>query len=80
MEQYIYRGENEKEFYKAFIHNVRCDYFKEPTDNNEVENPYGIIVVPKDYDTCWMAERNYYLGWKVVVAPVALQFIKGINS
>ena len=68
MEKYIYRGENEKEFYKAFIHNVRCDYFKEPTDNN------------KDYDTCWMAERNYYLGWKVVVAPVAMQFIRGMNS
>ncbi len=31
----------------------------------------------KDYDTNWMAYRNFYLGWKVVISPVAERFIKG---
>lgn len=76
MDQYIYRGENEKDFFLAFVHNVRCDYRKEPTDDSVVDLPYGTIVVPKDYDTSWMAYRNFYLGWKVVIAPVAEKYIK----
>lgn len=80
MEQYIYRGESEKDFYMEFVHNVRCDYLKSSTDDRKVESPYGTIVVPKDYDTCWMANRNFYLGWRVVVAPVAKEFIKGFNG
>ena len=76
MNQYIYRGQSEEDFGKEFIHNVRCDYLSDVQDDSFVENPYGTIVVPKDYDTCWMAKRNYYLGWKVVVAPVTIQYIK----
>lgn len=34
------------------------------------------IIVPKDYDTCWMAYRNFNLGWKVVLAPVAEKYVK----
>lgn len=76
MNQYIYHGQNEKEFYNEFIHNVRCDYLLDPTDDNDVTEPLGVIIVPKDYDTCWISKRKFYLGWKIVIAPVAYQFIK----
>lgn len=73
MQQYVYNGKNEKDFYTEFIHNVRCDWYKDPTDDNEVDEPYGVIIVPKDYDTCWMAYRKNYLGWEVSISPVAKQ-------
>ena len=76
MQQYVYGGKNEQDFYMEFVHNERCDYLKEPTDDYQVGEPFGVIVVPKDYDTCWIAYRNYYLGWKVIVAPVTIQYIK----
>ena len=50
------------------------------SDDSAVEEPYGVIVVPKDYDTSWMAYRSFYLGWKVIIAPVALKHIKADNS
>ena len=65
MQQYVYGGKNEQNL-----------YLKEPTDDYQVGEPFGVIVVPKDYDTCWIAYRNYYLGWKVIVAPVTIQYIK----
>ena len=76
MQQYVNNGKNEEDFYFEFIHNVRCDYSKKPTDDGVMDEPYGVIIVPKDYDTDWIAYRNFYLGWKVVVAPVAERFIK----
>jgi len=76
MKQYVYNGKNEKDFYLEFIHNVRCDLFREPSDDSEVNEPYGVIVVPKDYDTNWIAYRNFYLGWEIVIAPITEQFIK----
>ena len=29
MQQYVYGGKNEQDFYMEFVHNVRCDYLKE---------------------------------------------------
>ena len=47
MNQYIYRGENEKDFFLAFVHNVCCDYLKEPTDDSVVDLPYVMRMAPR---------------------------------
>ena len=46
MQQYVYGGKNEQDFYMEFVHNVRCDYLKEPTDDYQVGEPFGVIVAP----------------------------------
>jgi len=68
MNQYIYNGQSEKAFYNEFVHNVRCNHMTDPSDDSNVIEPIGVIIVPKDFDTCWIATRHYYLGWKIVIA------------
>ncbi len=71
MQQYRYHGQSEKAFYMEFVHNVRCDFGRDPGDDSEVKEPYGVIMIPKEFATCWIAYRNYYLGWKVIRMPTA---------
>lgn len=38
------------------------------------------IIVPKDYDTCWMAYRNFNLGWKVVFGSCCREICKRLKE
>ena len=64
---YIYRGEPKREFFLIF------------RKTHELESA-GIIIVPKDFENSWITENSYYRNWKVEVAPVSSQFVKGFND
>lgn len=81
-DKYFYRGETEREFYLTFCmaHDPDEYFLRERVKpGTEPEKPLGTIIVPKEFENSWIAERRYYLDWKVVVAPVAGRFIKGYN-
>lgn len=80
--KYFYRGETEREFYLTFCMAHDSDeYFLRHRikPGTEPEKPLGTIIVPKDYENCWIVEHRFYLDWEVVVAPVAGKYIKGYN-
>lgn len=81
--KFFYRGETEREFYLVFstAHDLDEYYIRVGDEEGiEPEKPLGTIIVPKEYENCWITERRYYLDWEVVVAPVAGKYIKGYND
>lgn len=81
MDRRIYLGEDERAFYLAFLRSVTLDDIAtdDPDDDEEQDPPCGVVVVPKDYESCWLAGRKSYLGWKVVLAPVAKELVEGYD-
>ncbi len=83
MKQYIYRGEARRDFYLAFTQAHELGEFHNrigPEENEEPTTPMGVIIVPKDYESSWITEKPYFLDWKIVVAPVSSQSVKGFND
>jgi len=82
LKQFLYRGEIEEEFYQKFTQVVEYKIDANNPNNLEVasEPPYGVIIVAKDHESCWISYYKYYLGWKIVFAPVAIQFVKGYKE
>lgn len=88
MKQYIYRGENPREFELAFLKNVGLDSVSfRGSDGTEgipgdypTDDPFGVIIIPKDFEDCWLADLHFYMDWKVVVASAPRQFVKGYND
>lgn len=79
---FIFRGETERDFYLVFS---QAHDFEEYTHDRHEDSapqgpPLGYILVAKDYESDWIAYRKYYLGWFVVVAPVASRFLKGFSD
>ena len=80
--KFFYRGETEREFYLVFstAHDLDEYYIRVGDEEGvEPEKPLGTILVPKEYENCWITEHRYYLDWEVVVVPVAGKYIKGYN-
>ena len=80
---YIYRGELRRDFQLAFTqaHELEEYHYRiGPEENEEPATPMGVIIVPKDYENSWITEKPYFLDWKIVVAPVSSQFVKGFND
>lgn len=80
--KYFYHGEAEREFFLAFCASHDLDeYYIRVGDEEglDPEKPLGTIIVPKEYENCWITRHRYYLDWEVVVAPVEGRFIKGYN-
>lgn len=83
LKQYIYRGEARRDFYLAFSQAHELGEYRHrigPEENEEPTTPLGVIIVPKDYESSWITEKPYFLDWKIVVAPVSSQFVKGFND
>ena len=81
--KFFYRGEAEREFYLVFstAHDLDEYYIRVGDEEGiEPEKPLGTIIVPKEYENCWITEHRYYLDWEVVVAPVEGKYIKGYNN
>lgn len=80
--KFFYRGEAEREFYLVFTtaHDLDEYYIRVGDEKGiEPEKPLGTILVPKEYENCWITEHRYYLDWEVVVVPVEGKYIKGYN-
>lgn len=80
---FFYRGEAEREFYLVFstAHDLDEYYIRVGDEEGvEPEKPLGTIIVPKEYENCWITRQRYYLDWEVVVVPVEGRFIKGYNN
>lgn len=78
--KYIYRGESKRNFYLAFAKAHKLGEYHHRVGEEEAEAPkeiLGVIIVPKDYENEWIAKLDYYLDWRVVVAPVASTWVKG---
>ncbi len=81
--KFFYRGEAEREFYLVFstAHDLDEYYIRVGDEEGiEPEKPLGTIIVPKEYENCWIAQQRYYLDWEVIVAPVEGKHIKGYND
>lgn len=80
---YIYRGETRRDFHLTFTqaHELEEYHYRiGPEADEEPAIPLGEIIVPKDYENCWITEHPYFLDWKIVVVPVSSQFVKGFND
>ncbi len=80
--KFFYRGETEREFFLVFstAHDFDEYYIRVGEEEGiEPKKPLGTIIVPKEYESCWITQQHYYLDWEVVVAPVEGRFIKGYN-
>ncbi len=81
--KFFYRGETEREFYLVFstAHDLDEYYIRVGDEEGiEPEKPLGTIIVPKEYENCWITQQRYYLDWEVIVAPVEGKYIKGYND
>lgn len=80
--KFFYRGETEREFFLVFstAHDLDEYYIRVGDEEGvEPEKPLGTILVPKEYENCWITQHRYYLDWEVVVVPVEGKYIKGYN-
>lgn len=80
--KYFYRGEAEREFYLVFSMSHDLDeYYIRVGDEEGIdpEKPLGTIIVPKEYENCWITSHRYYLDWEVVVVPVEGKYLKDFN-
>lgn len=81
--KFFYRGEAEREFFLVFstAHDLDEYYIRVGDEEGvEPEKSLGTIIVPKEYENCWITRQRYYLDWEVVVAPVEGKYIKGYND
>ncbi len=81
--KFFYRGEAEREFFLVFstAHDIDEYYIRVGEEEGiEPEKPLGTIIVPKEYENCWITQQRYYLDWEVIVAPVEGKYIKGYND
>lgn len=85
MEKFIYRGENERFFFLAFIKSVGEENIEFPADDGTECEPesgeaLGLIIVAKDYEGEWIARQKWYLGWKIVLLQDASSCVEGFSD